>query len=426
MSSKFKLKFLNGILKDQEVPIPNGTLSLGTEGEIFVKFEKSETQFSLEVSEKGVLLSSFKDVWINGAPGLSWENFSENSEKILPLGVVLDLDGIGLVILNSETVSQEEFIIPVRKAASHDQRSLFNRLNKKFLSAFLIVACLGGVAYAGRSFYRLNHPVVTRDVMEEARDWIEEHRQSSTYQELAFSIQSNGEIVISGACFQASELSPLLEELKTKGWAVQNLVICNDELCKNVSYILSLFGFEQAVVTSGSELGTVDIAGAIKGGVKWQKVEKMLVTLPGLKRWSVLDNASEQAKILADLIGEQNFQAPLDVLQKKNKILLTGKLNLDEEKRLKDLLQGLEEKFPTNEYIYQNIDSQSEEVSIWPSPLMAVGGNETTPFLELQNGQRLQIGSRLPSGYQIIDINLHSGIRLLMEGKIINVPIDFS
>src|SRR5699024_1178840 len=130
---------------------------------------------------------------------------------------------------------------------------------------------------------------------------------------------------------------------------------------------------------------------------------------PGLKSWEVSNNILEKTKKMMELLRSQNFSSPLNFVQKGNKILLTGRLSLEEQQQLKDFIETLKKDFPTSEFIYQNIDTSAPQVHIWPSPITGIGGNAQTPFVELSNGLRLQIGSKLPSGYQIVDIDENFG-----------------
>ncbi|EFD6146632.1 type III secretion system LEE inner membrane ring protein EscD, partial [Escherichia coli] len=94
MLSSYKIKLLNGAMRNRELQLPMGNLTLGTEDNDIVYFplEQGLNQFLLDIREEGVFLLSPVEFWIDGQPT------PYEADKPLPVGKVIDIAGCCFII----------------------------------------------------------------------------------------------------------------------------------------------------------------------------------------------------------------------------------------------------------------------------------------------------------------------------------------
>lgn len=75
-------------------------------------------------------------------------------------------------------------------------------------------------------------------------------------------------------------------------------------------------------------------------------------------------------------------------------------------------------------FVFQNIPVHDELTNMLSSSVVSYGGNTQSPFIELVNGTRLSVGSKLANGFVIDYMNVH-GLDLSRGGELVHLPLIF-
>lgn len=432
MSFLFKLRLLNGPLAGRELTLPAGELTLG-QGDVDLQVPLEgllpERRIVLQVSEQGVCLTSKVACWIDGSP---WEDHT----AVLPLSQVIDLAGQGLLLgavdstlpllpMPRRVPAEGEQKVVVRPNDSTSFRETLRRHSRRGwqvgATTLMIGSLLGGGSWL-LSAMALGHGEPTQA---ELTPWLTQQLQQPSLSGLEFAWESDGSIRFKGHCLDSRPLNAVMIQLRRHGILLREPMICQDQLLNNIRYVLHLFGYEQCTVASTDQPGVVAIRGAIQADERWRQVVDMLAVMPGLAYWSVENQGDKQLKALLSQLREAKLLSKLSVARSGDRLVVSGRLPPAEQEQLNQQLAQFSQRWkPAPVVIYQNIRPSEERQQLFPAAIVSVGGCEQNPFLELASGQRLQVGARLPNGYQIVAIDGVHGVELSREGQLVHVPLD--
>ncbi|CAG9167577.1 type III secretion system inner membrane ring subunit SctD [Cupriavidus respiraculi] len=406
MKHRYKIKLLSGPLAGRQLLLPEGSFTIGGEDPDLDIALEDNGKAVLTVTEDGVALDTDSGCWIDGVP-------ASPAPPLVPPGAVLDIGGLALILAEGD---QE---VPVCRVPQRrdSRRGAWSR----GLAYACLVALLSGSAGAAIWVYA---SVQQGSATQDAVDWMDEWRAKARQQGIQLVREGGALPTLEGTCKASAERKALLQTLRAHDIAFRDNTLCQDELVRNVQAALALHGFGDAVVRPGETLGSVTIAGRIHADARWQKTVAMLSTMRGLAHWSVHDPVTASVKNLIDMLRGSGLIGKLSVAREKGMVLVTGVLDDGARRTLEAVLQAFADGHPDGpKTIFQNIPTTSIQAGIFPSPIVSFGGSGELTFLDLANGTRLKVGSRLPSGHVIAGID-RSGIDLERDGELMHLPLE--
>lgn len=403
------LKLLNGSLQGRVLKLPEGPLTLGSgDVDLQVAFEQDISLVSLQVTESGVALVSPVSCWVEGRVF---------SGGILPVGRIIDLAGLGFVLLNDG----ESFIprvIPERLAPGRWRLSRIQRriMGAVLLSATLLVGCI--------ALYWWQHQETVAEQVDRlgVQRWLVKQHQTPALKTLGFDWLNDGTVRIYGECLKQDSLERVLQILRTKGvfWHLETL--CQDRLVDDVSDLLSQNGYLHSEVLNGHWPGEVRIRGDIRDGKRWDSVVRELEVLPGLKHWDVVSSNTNREQWLT-ILRASGFLGRLNMEKRDDRLIVSGLLSGQEQQHLQTVLQPIL-KSKRLRLILQNIPPRSAaDDEIFPLPITSIGGSVADPYLTLTDGRRLQAGAVLNQGFEIANIDPQRGIDVYRDGQLLHISL---
>jgi type III secretion protein D len=406
MKHRYKIKLLSGPLAGRQLLLPEGSFTIGGDDPDLDIALEDNGKAVLTVTEDGVALHTDTGCWIDGVP-------AKPAPPKVPPGAVVDIGGLALILAEGD---QD---VPVRRVpARRDGR-------RGSWSTGLAYACLitllSGSAGAAIWVYGAMRQGATT---EGAADWMDDWRARARQQGLRLVKETGSLPTLEGTCKASVERKVLLQTLREHDVMFRDNSLCQDELVRNVQAALALHGFGDAVVRPGETLGSVTIAGRIHADARWQKTVAMLSTMHGLTKWAVHDPVTASVKTLIDMLRGSGLIGKLSVARERGMVLITGVLDDGSRRTLEAVLQAFADTHPEGpKTIFQNIPTTSIQAGIFPSPIVSFGGSGDLTFLDLANGTRLKVGSRLPSGHVIAGID-RNGIDLERDGELMHLPLE--
>ena len=405
----YKLKLLNGPLSGRELKLREGTLTLGSGeyADISLALEGGMTELVLDANAEGVKVSQPIMAWVGEELVLSLET--------LPLGQPMELAGVGLVLghVNDDLSEFNSWSRPEKTAS---RTSIL--LNSILFGALLLLT-------AGAIFWILNSND-SQQIPVDMHKFVDEYAKQRSLEEVGFLWLPDGSLQISGWCSHESDIAPLLAELRKQQILYHSQAVCQDKLLKNVGYAIGLYGYEQVQVEPGESHGSVVINGAIQDDARWQQVVTLLSTMPGLKKWNVVNQSDSEVGKLIQQLRKSRLLSKLSVKRSNRRVVVSGKLSDSEVTKLSNVMKNYVLANPdAMQIVFQNIQAINADSGVLPAPIVSVGGNEQSPYLELSNGMRLQKGAQLPSGYVIRNIDSVNGIELSLHGQLVHIPLGF-
>lgn len=407
----YKLKLLNGILCGREIKLKEGIVRLGSESEendIVLVLDDGIEVVELNVQQDGVTLSE-------SIPGIIGEQFIEKIDK-LPLREPLMLAGIGMVIghIDDDLSLFSQWRVP----------SLTPGAGSRFKKVALVLT--GMLVITLFSMFFINKQDMRIEPKVNIQQQVERYKQQYSLKYMDFSWPAKNHLEINGWCQNENNLASLLEILHQHQIIITNNVICQDALLRSVTYAIQLYGYANFLVEPGEEHGEVIINGTIEDDERWQEVVKLLGTMPGLRKWNVVNQSETQTAQIIQLLKEVHLLGKLSISKSNRRIIISGKLKDKEVDTLNEVIHKYMLSNPdATSIIYQNIQNTGSGEGILPDPVISVGGNKGFPYIELSNGERLQKGAILPDGYTIRNIDCNDGIELSRQGELVHIPLGF-
>ncbi|RLV59790.1 EscD/YscD/HrpQ family type III secretion system inner membrane ring protein [Parashewanella curva] len=400
MPSKFKILWLNGPLSGRQLVIPEGTFTVGEDGDVLAVLDKLKL-IEFDVNEEKVELITQTPVWIDGIK-------PDETITEIPLGSVIEIEGIAFILgLSSEEIQKKA--IPKRKLTKKRASNLL-LIGLSAFSALLILALLVDPVEAPQ------HEVTPQE-------WVSQRLTLNELDGIKALWSDNGVVTFNGFCDDSRKLAQFIEEVKNHGILFVEHAECTDQLVTDVRQVLGQNGFKNVTVTQDPTPGSVTITGAIQAGEEWDKAVKMLKGISGLMSWHVLNQSGVQLQTLIDELRKKDLLANLMLTQLDEAIVITGEVDRKVEEKVMKAARALK---PIQQngikLVFQNIPVRNEVNRILTSAIVSFGGSHDDPFIELENGVRLSQGSEIDNGYVIkfIDIN---GIDLSKSGQVIHIPL---
>jgi len=417
MDYLYKIKFLNSPLAGRELFLREGPFSIGSgDCDVYVALlEGDATEIVFEVGSQGVSLPAAGKLWCDGV-GQTLE-----AGEYLPQGVCLDIAGVQFAL--GET---ESSLDPVVAVARRQDVTIQAAGSKVFQKIALLLAVVS-IAVLGGSVYWVNRAQPEVDAIlsyAEVQKKVTEFQKKTSLEGINFNWQKNGVVKISGQCKSEKNLQPVLALFKSNNINYALDAVCDDRLIKNVTDVLQLNGFDRVLAYMDKTPGKVIISGEVEEDHRWQQVVNLLNDVQGLRSWTVKSVNDKELVDLINALRKSELLPMLSVQRVDERIVVSGHLNNRDRDALYSLIRDHMRTFPgTQEIVYQNINTSSSALGIFPAPIVSVGGNSEFPYVILQDGTRLQKGAVLPGGYQIANIDSINGIELSKRGGLLHLPL---
>ncbi|HFO8055157.1 TPA: type III secretion system LEE inner membrane ring protein EscD, partial [Escherichia coli] len=221
MLSSYKIKLLNGAMRNRELQLPMGNLTLGTEDNDIVYFplEQGLNQFLLDIREEGVFLLSPVEFWIDGQPT------PYEADKPLPVGKIIDIAGCCFIIGDIDH-SLPLSDVPERFSAK-------NQRKKRLILASVIGATFALSGAIGS--YVLLSPKAEPPTFTRA-DVYQQLKENKLH---AITLVWHGKnIALYGRCESTTDLTPFFNYLKEKNIFYYNKIICNNQIISAINDVL--------------------------------------------------------------------------------------------------------------------------------------------------------------------------------------------
>ncbi|MCF4176103.1 type III secretion system inner membrane ring subunit SctD [Vibrio sp. McD22-P3] len=398
MENGTKLLWLTGPMQGRELRLPQGDLSMGSSGDIMVPLAGREL-LNIRVDEKGVFVRDTVKVWANGSLA--------NIEEALPMGEPLEICGVGLVLGKTEQALEWQ------KLPAHVKTSQ-SRWRKMVLLAMTLISIVLMV-------FTLMLPAKTQRVFD-AQLWLQHQLNVPALHQVEGNWSSDGVVALTGYCDNSTAITKLKEGLRLHSIRFTNTAVCTDTLISNVDSVLSANGYQNINVLPSRRMGEVRISGAIQSGEKWDKVTRELEQVQGLKHWQVANDIGGYVHKFIEALRDKGLLQGLMVERRQDSIMVTGQFQDDVRSRIRQV---------SNELVAstgQSIDVRFENIPVRDNlsrylsgQIVSFGGNSSHPFVELSNGTRLKLNSKLDSGYVVSYIDL-KGLDLDRDGELIHIP----
>ncbi len=348
----WKLVFLGDSLSGQELHLPDGELTLGAgpQWDINLRLDRHQDQHCiLRVSQEDVFLLPFSmPCKINNrriSKKLSQEPIRLQAGQIIKIGSCAFI------------LARAGEHVAVAPPTRHNWLKILGIAVPGGLAAAILVTLL----YASQAL-RASVPSSSQEPFNLAQ--YQQDLEATGLTHVRVEHDPTGALTLSGSCWETAKLEPFLNQLIESGIAYRNQVMCQDELQRSVSYVLRANGYQHAQVTAGPTLGSIAISGSMRANKQWAKVSRQLNQLPGLKAWSVTNNAEQTIDSLVLALREKNLLSRLSIVKQDGTLTVTGQLPKDQRQSLQQILDSYRQQQHLR-IVYQDIPG------VLPAPLIA-------------------------------------------------------
>ncbi|CAM2878859.1 type III secretion system inner membrane ring subunit SctD [Vibrio neptunius] len=398
MENSTKLLWLTGPMQGRELKLPQGELSMGPSGDIMVPLAERE-RLNIRVEDKSVFVTDTVQVWANGS--------LINTQEALPMGVPIEICGVGLVL------GQADQALEWQKLPRHAQTKHSRTTKVVLLALTLFTAALMALT--------LMLPEKATPVFD-PQLWLQNQLSVPALHQVNANWGVDGVVTMTGYCGNSTAMAKLKEGLKQHSIRFTNKAVCTDTLIGNVESVLSANGYQNINVMPSRRMGVVRISGAIQSGEKWDKVTRELEQVQGLKHWQVANDIGGYVQKFIEALREKGLLDGLMVERRQDSIMVTGHFQNKVRSQIRQVGTQL------MAHTGQNIDIRFENIPVRDNlsrylsgQIVSFGGNSSHPFVELSNGTRLILNSKLDSGYVVSHIDL-KGLDLSRDGELIHIP----
>ncbi|WP_124321573.1 type III secretion system inner membrane ring subunit SctD [Pseudomonas chlororaphis] len=254
-------------------------------------------------------------------------------------------------------------------------------------------------------------------------EWLATQLKDPQFAGLSVQRGNQGGLVLKGLCHSSPSVAGLRAKLRARGLLVYDESVCADSLLDSVRSVLSLNGYRDVEVKSGERLDRVVIFGNIVADATWQRTSAQLRAIQALEGWRVVN---DQALLFDDLLSRltaRQVLGGLSVRVSDKALRVSGRLDTQRLATVTEVLDAFNrDGAPRLSAVFQNIPGMASAERYLPSPIVGIGGNVDSPYVQLANGMRLQQGSVLPSGYRIFALDRLS-MALLKDQELISLPL---
>lgn len=235
--------------------------------------------------------------------------------------------------------------------------------------------------------------------------------------------KQDGSLLLSGYCQHGAQMQAALLTFDSWGVMYRDNVVCADQLVRDVQDVLMQAGYADAQVI-GQSPGDVVIRANIVMGQRWNKVQPLLAELPGLKHWQIENPHQAQSQAIITTLVQKGLAGLVSVTPINQAFVVSGVLDQSHKQLLQQTLTGLRQQYPALMLSYQEVPASNEGDKYLPAPIAGFVQGRHGEYLLLTDGQRLQLGSQLPAGGEIVALTPQA-VAISYQGALINCPLNF-
>lgn len=445
------LTLLDGPLAGRPMPLPPGTLTLGSDDADIAMPLAHDGQVALRVDDAAVRLLTPTSVWIDGIPLTPHARTNNDSRDgddvirttngcadygaaeppVLPLHTVIDLAGLGLWL--SDGSERLPVPIPTRPArcdapdpapgvaeSPSPATALHESGRRRSPAAWLAVTGLSLViAGTGVAMWRTGTAnVISLPPQPDALKTLAARMAPG------ISLSAAGDAVrLSGGCIDNDTLARLRAEARWQGKVLSDGTWCPENAVQTVGTLLRLHGFGNASVSVTSE-GTVLIGGPLVADSRWRAASDALDALALPRGWRVAEGSVDSFERLVKTLRDAGQLHGIDISRDRNGWRLTGALStgrLASMKGIVDAWNASADAMPLRvEPLPPPIPTLGD--TGFSAPLVSIGGAPGAPRITLADGTRLAQGVRLPGGTRVLAIH-PDGVSIGAHDRLLYLPL---
>ncbi|ECG8588936.1 EscD/YscD/HrpQ family type III secretion system inner membrane ring protein [Salmonella enterica subsp. salamae] len=393
--SRWKIRFLGYLLQGREVWLREGTLSLGEKG--------CDICIPLTINGKIVLKERGESLFIDAGKArvrVNGRRFNQNNP--LPDSGVLQVAGVAIAF-GKQDCDLASYRIPGSRLGYWWLAGVF----------LLLVGGIGVLLSAGGQSEAVNDlPLRVKFLLD---------KNNIHYVQARW--KGDGSLQLSGYCSSSQQMQKIRAILESWGVMYRDNVICDDVLTREVQDILIQMGYPHAEVSSEGP-GSVLIHDDIQMDQKWRKVQPLLTDIPGLLHWKVSHSHQSQSNDIIAAIIENGLVGLVNVTPVHRSFVISGVLDEPHQRILQQTLIALKKKDPALSLIYQDIAPSHYGDRYLPAPVAGFVQSRHGDYLLLTDKERLQVGTLLPDGGEIVHLSADV-ITIKRYDSLINYPLDF-
>lgn len=396
MGSGWKIRLLGGLLQGREVWVHEGSLTLAERG--------GDVCIPLSTNEKIVLCEKDGCLFVEARKSRIWVNgHRHRQESPLPASGVIEVAGIVLAF-GAQDCDLTHYRIPPS----------YSRYGWLAAGLLLIVGTIGGSIIAG---------VTDNTATVSQPDRIRLLMQQSNMPDLKAYWKSDGSLQLTGYCPSAIQMQKLRARLSSMGVTYRDNVVCTDQMAHEVQDVLLQKGYSSVDVIS-TGVGNVVIRTDAQMDQRWRSVQAELAEISGLRHWQIENPVQFQSKAIITALLENNLAGLVNVTPVQQTFVISGILDAPQRRLLQQTLASLREQYPTLSLSYQGVAASGDGGKYLPAPVAGYVRMRRGSYLLLTNGERLQVGSRLPEGGEIVTLS-HDAVSIVEHDSLINFPLKF-
>lgn len=396
MNNQWKIRLIDGVLHGREIGLPDAGLTLGERGcDVCLPLTRA-AKIALTIKDGKLYIDT------GGAP-VRVNGRRHRQGGALPATGILQTAGVTLAF-GCQQDCLAEMTLPARNAAF---------LWTAALAVVLLATLLTGLWLSGAA--RESGPGIPGRV--------EMLLQQPGMGKVKAAWAPDGVLTLSGYCAEGAQMGAVRQRLASWGVVFRDRVVRGDLLARDVQDLLQQAGYAGARVRSTAP-GEVCIQGDITMGKRWTALLPQLRLIPGLRRWHIENRHALQSRAIIAALRESGLLGEISVTPVGDAYTLSGVLDEPGKDRLNRLLDRLRARFPGMALSYQAVPASADGAQRLPSPAAGIIHSRHGDYLMLENGVRLQVGSQLPDGGEVIALT-DRAIAIHYRGALINYPFDF-
>ncbi|CRL45279.1 hypothetical protein SGGMMB4_02894 [Sodalis glossinidius str. 'morsitans'] len=396
MNNQWQIRLLGGALHGREIKLPDTGLTLGERG--------CDVCLPLIGTARVALRIDAGKLYVDADGAAARVNGRRHRQGVaLPATGILQTAGLTLAF-GSPQDCLAEMTLPVRYGAF---------LWTGAIAVVLLATLLAGLWLSGAA----------RDSGPGIPGWVEMLLQQPGMDKVKAVWAADGVLTLSGYCAEGAQMGAARLRLASWGVVFRDRVVRGDLLARDVQDLLLQAGYTGARVRSTAP-GEVCIQGDITMGKRWTAVLPQLRLIPGLRRWHIENRHAVQSRAIISALRDNGLLAEISVTPVGDAFTLSGVLDAPGKARVIRLLDRLRTQFPGLALSYQAVPASADGAQRLPSPAAGIIHSRHGDYLMLENGVRLQVGSQLPDGGEVIALT-DRAISIHYRGTLINYPFDF-
>lgn len=396
MSNNWKIRMLSRLLAGREVWLTEGRLSLGEQG--------CDICIPLTTNGNIVLYEQQGCLFVEaGKASIRLNGRRHRPDKPLPVSGVLEVAGIALAFGSKESqLAGYRIPVPWRQYG--------------WLAGLLLLftAGIGALLSAGKP------PAAVDSLHQRVKSLL---RQSDLFPDIHANWKPDGSLQLSGYCQASKQMQKVRVTLDGWGVVYRDEVICADRLASEVLDTLLQAGYHNAEV-SWQGAGKVLIHADIHMDQQWSMAQTQLNDIPGLQHWQIDNPHQVQSEAIIAAMAQNALIGLVNVTPMHNAFVISGILDPPHQQRLQKAMAELQTRYPQLSLSYQPVAASHDGGKYLPAPVSAYVQGRRGNYLLLTNGERLRVGSRLPAGGKIVQLDAHV-VAIAQQDGLINFPLDF-